>query len=69
MHNNYFPQIDTKMKTNAEGQGYLSSHVTLEEIKSALYLINDAKSPGPDGFSAKIYKLHWDVPFNSSGSH
>ncbi|KAL7591715.1 hypothetical protein Lser_V15G35619 [Lactuca serriola] len=35
--------------------------VTDEEIKSALFDIEDDKAPGPDGFSAKIFKSMWDV--------
>nr|KAJ0222221.1 hypothetical protein LSAT_V11C200063020 [Lactuca sativa] len=35
--------------------------VTDEEIKSALFDINDDKAPGPDGFSAKFFKSMWAV--------
>lgn len=32
----------------------------MEEIRAAVFSIDDSKSPGPDEFSAKFYKLHWD---------
>lgn len=38
----------------------LSSVILLPEIKEALDSIHDAKSLRADGFSAKIFKLHWD---------
>lgn len=41
--------------------GYLSAPVTLEEIKAAVFSIDDCNSPGPDEFLAKFYKLHWDA--------
>lgn len=48
------------MQINTVGRDYLSALETMEDIKAALYSINDSKSLGPDGFSAKIFKLHWD---------
>ncbi|KAL7586020.1 hypothetical protein Lser_V15G46368 [Lactuca serriola] len=35
--------------------------VTNNEIKEALFDIDDDKSPGPDGFSAKFFKSLWPV--------
>lgn len=48
------------MQVNNSGEKNLSSQVTLEEIKMVLFSIDDSKSPGTDGFSAKFNKLHWD---------
>lgn len=48
------------MQINNAGQEYLSSPITMEEIKTTLFSIDDSNSPGPDGFSAKFYKLHLD---------
>lgn len=39
---------------------YLSSLVQLGEILEALNSIHDAKRPGPDGYTSKKFKLHWD---------
>lgn len=52
-----FPHVDTRMHINSMGREYSSAPVTMEEIKSALHSINYSKRPGPDGFSAKIFKL------------
>lgn len=54
------PHVDTRKQTNTTGREYLSAPITMEEVKSALYSINDSKSPGPDCFSTKFFKLHWD---------
>ncbi|GJV74424.1 RNA-directed DNA polymerase, eukaryota, reverse transcriptase zinc-binding domain protein [Tanacetum coccineum] len=35
--------------------------VTEKEIKDYLYGIDDNKSPGPDGFTAKFFKKSWDI--------
>ena len=32
-----------------------------EEIKSAIFDIEDNKAPGPDGFTARFFKAAWDV--------
>jgi len=32
-----------------------------EEVKKALFAINSAKTPGPDGFGAGFYKHYWDL--------
>lgn len=35
--------------------------VTEEEIKHALFDIEDNKAPGPDGFTSKFFKKSWSV--------
>ncbi|GJW27374.1 RNA-directed DNA polymerase, eukaryota, reverse transcriptase zinc-binding domain protein [Tanacetum coccineum] len=35
--------------------------VTEEEIKKALFDIDDNKAPGPDGFTSKFFKKSWDI--------
>ncbi|XP_020262884.1 uncharacterized protein LOC109838865 [Asparagus officinalis] len=39
----------------------LSSPVTREEIKQAVFSIPNEKSPGPDGFSAYLFKASWSI--------
>nr|GMD42193.1 uncharacterized protein LOC109184888 [Ipomoea batatas] len=39
----------------------LCKDVTNEEIKDALFAINDQKAPGPDGYSAAFFKHNWNV--------
>ncbi|GKA76581.1 RNA-directed DNA polymerase, eukaryota, reverse transcriptase zinc-binding domain protein [Tanacetum coccineum] len=38
-----------------------SNDVTEEEIKKALFDIDDNKAPGPDGFTSKFFKKSWDI--------
>ncbi|CAH1439104.1 unnamed protein product [Lactuca virosa] len=35
--------------------------VSNEEIKAALFYIDDDKAPGPDGYSAKFFKSMWSI--------
>lgn len=56
-----FHHVDTRVQINNTGREFLFAPITIEEAKAALYSINDSKSPGPDGFSSKIFKLHWDI--------
>lgn len=35
--------------------------VSNEEIKSAIFDIDDNKAPGPDGYTSKFFKASWDV--------
>lgn len=59
--NVFFPNITTRMQINNMGKEYLASPVTMYEVKAAPFSIDDTKSLGPNGFSSKLYKLHWDV--------
>ena len=38
--------------------------VTNEEIKAALFEIEDDKAPGPDGYSSKFFKAMWSIVGN-----
>lgn len=49
------------MQVNNSGREYLTSPISIDEVKSALLFIEDARSPRPNGFSSKFYKLHWDL--------
>lgn len=35
--------------------------ITTKEVKDAVYSIKGEKSPSPDAFSTKFYKLHWEL--------
>lgn len=34
---------------------------SVEEIKAALFSLEDKISPGPDGYTAKFFKSHWNI--------
>lgn len=55
-----FPTVQPRKLINDAGKAYLSTAIQMEEIKNAIDSIHDAKSPGPDGFSSKNFKLHWE---------
>ena len=42
----------------------LNSRVTHEEIKNALFSIDDSKAPGPEGFSSLFFKRAWSIVGN-----
>lgn len=43
-----------------EDYDFLILLVSDEEIKSAMFSIQNSKSPGPDGFSTYFYKSSWN---------
>lgn len=56
-----FPIVQPRKFLNAKGRKYLSADVTISELKDAVFSIEDSRSPGPDGFSSKVFKPHWDM--------
>ncbi|KAL7614622.1 hypothetical protein Lser_V15G08580 [Lactuca serriola] len=54
--------INSKFKKLSAGQSsLLESEFTIQEIKSAVWQCGSEKAPGPDGYSFKILKAHWDT--------
>ncbi|XP_056685702.1 uncharacterized protein [Spinacia oleracea] len=41
--------------------GTSDGSISAQDIRSTMFNIADDKSPGPDGFSAAFFKLHWSV--------
>ena len=39
----------------------LNKTVSHEEIKEAIFSIDDSKAPGPDGFSSRFFKATWNI--------
>ena len=39
----------------------LNKRITQEKIKRAIFSMNDAKAPGPDGFKSLFYKKAWNI--------
>lgn len=53
--------IDMGQRLDQEMAQGLGSFVTDEEIKIALWSIDDLKTAGPDGFSARFFKSSWEI--------
>ena len=41
--------------------GHFKSMITHEEIKNAIFSMNDSKASGPDGFSSLFFKKAWSI--------
>ena len=39
----------------------LNGEISREEVKMAMFLIDDNKAPGPDGFSSRVFKAAWSI--------
>ena len=46
---------------SSEHLDILNSRITHEEIKSAMFSIDDTKAPGPDGFSSLFFKRDYSI--------
>ena len=46
---------------SSEHLDILNSRITHEEIKRSMFSIDDAKAPGPDGFSSLFFKRAWSI--------
>ena len=46
-------------KVNAQNRQKLDAPITEDELKEAVYQLQDKKSPGPDGITAEFYKTFW----------
>ena len=46
---------------SSEHLDILNSRITHEEIKKSMFSIDDAKAPGPDGFSSLFFKRAWSI--------
>lgn len=48
-------------KLNDQQKNLIESPFSMEEVKRAVWDCGDEKSPGPDGFSLRFYKIFWEV--------
>lgn len=48
-------------KINPASAEYMVRPITDDEIRAALFDIDDEKAPGPDGYSSKFFKSAWSI--------
>ncbi|GKB13409.1 hypothetical protein Tco_0847332, partial [Tanacetum coccineum] len=48
-------------KIDEESDVHMIREVFVDEIKSALFDIDDDKAPRPDGFTSKFFKASWSI--------
>ncbi|XP_022037240.1 uncharacterized protein LOC110939954 [Helianthus annuus] len=51
--------ISTKLSNQVAN--HMSRRVTIEEVKGAIFSINENKSPGPDGYTSELFKKSWEI--------
>ncbi|XP_022026078.1 uncharacterized protein LOC110926659 [Helianthus annuus] len=55
------PQSLFSKQVNTSDVEHMVKAVTSEEIKEAMFDIEDLRAPGPDGYSSKFFKASWNV--------
>jgi len=56
-----FSHLIVKRRLTSDTAAWLVREVTDMEIKSTMFQLNPDKAPGPDGFNARFFQLHWDM--------
>ena len=59
-HNQYLDNLDGLI-WSPQHLDSLNSRITQEEIKNAIFSMNDSKAPGPDGFTSLFFKKTWSI--------
>ena len=59
-HNHYLDNLEG-FTWSPQHKESLNRRITQEEIKNAIFSINDSKAPGPDGFTSLFFKKAWSI--------
>ena len=59
-HNHYLDNLEG-FTWSPQHKETLNRRITQEEIKNAIFSINDSKAPGPDGFTSLFFKKAWSI--------
>ena len=60
VHDEYLDNLDGFV-WSPQHMDTLNSVITHEEIKNAMFSIDDSKAPSPDGFSSLFFKVAWSI--------
>ncbi|GJX12064.1 hypothetical protein Tco_0201923 [Tanacetum coccineum] len=56
-----YGDLNLKFRVSVEEAKFMVRKVNNEEIKAAIFDIDDNKAPGPDGYTSKFFKKSWNV--------
>ena len=59
-HNHYLDNLEG-FTWSPQHMESLNIRISQEEIKNAIFSINDSKAPGPDGFTSLFFKKTWSI--------
>ena len=59
-HNHYLDNLEG-FTWSPQHKESLNRRITQEEIKNAIFSINDSKAPSPDGFTSLFFKKAWSI--------
>ena len=59
-HNHYLDNLEG-FTWSPQHMDFLNRRITQEEIKNAIFSMNDSKALGPDGFTSLFFKKAWSI--------
>ena len=59
-HNHYLDNLEG-FTWSPQHKESLNRRITQEEIKNAIFSLNDSEAPGPDGFTSLFFKKAWSI--------
>lgn len=60
--------VDMGLKISTSQADFFVHEFSINDIRTALFDIEDDKSPGPDGYSSTFFKKAWNIVGTNSSS-